>query len=1183
MRKHLLFFLLIFIAGCTEEPTSYTVIVSSNPSEGGSVTPDGGIYNEGQSASFTATPNEFYEFSGWSGADTSSINPVSILIDSDKSLTARFEKLDTDNDGVTDDIDQCPDTPANEQADSNGCSVSQKDFELSISVEGEGTVTEEVVVAPTIYQGTTQVQLTAVPAEGWEFTEWTGNATGTDNPITIEIDGTKNITAVFTKKDTDGDGVPDLEDTCADTPEGEEADENGCSLSQKEFVLTVTTEGEGTVTEELIVSPTIYQGTSQVKLTAVPAEGWELIEWTGDATGSENPITIEIDGAKSITAVFAKKDTDGDGVPDLDDLCEDTPEGSTVNANGCHDIIYIDENGVTVKARETAVIGDTQELNGKVYKVVDEAILREMIANDDDVTIAVTTRVSNFKGLFYQKTLFNQDIGSWDTSSVTDMDGVFYSATSFKQDLNKWDVSKVVNFEGAFEGATSFNGDITAWDTSAATSTKDMFYGASSFNQPIGNWDVRNVRFFTRMFREALSFNQDLSGWNLASAEELDFMFMNAQVFNQNINSWNVSSVTNMEAMFFAAKSFNQPLNDWDTSSTVKMGGMFRETRDFNEDISAWDVENVVEFQRMFYSANAFNQNLSNWCVSGVTTPPDGFDTNASNWVLPRPNWGNCGTQNAVYLDENGITIRAYEWAEVGDTGEINNKVYKVVDEAMLREMIANGDDVTTVVTTKITSFKFLFSEDSYFNQDISSWDTSSVVDMERMFYNATSFNQNLNAWDVSKVTNFKSLFLEASEFNGDITDWNTSSAVSMEAMFYGAASFNQSIGGWDVRNVQSFRTMFRRALTFNQDLSEWKLNNAERLDFMFMNAKAFNQNINSWNISNVSNLEGIFWGADNYNQPLNNWNTGNVENMGSMFREAISFNQNISNWDVSKVSEFTRMFYTASVFNQDLSNWCVSGVTTTPDGFDTNASSWVLPRPNWGNCGVSGAIYLDENGITVKATELAEIGEFYELETNGELYKVVDENMLRAMVNNGEDVTHVVTTFVESLNSLFLSSNFNQDISSWDVGNVTDMFLLFSSSTFDRTLSSWDVSNVTNMGGMFSSSSFNGDISNWDVSNVTDMGTMFAYSSFNTSISNWNVSSVTNMDGMFSSSSFNGDISNWDVSNVTDMNEMFSGTEFNQDLSSWEVSNVSRCSSFSRNTPNWTLAKPNFTNCNPN
>ena len=69
----------------------------------------------------------------------------------------------------------------------------------------------------------------------------------------------------------------------------------------------------------------------------------------------------------------------------------------------------------------------------------------------------------------------------------------------------------------------------------------------------------------------------------------------------------------------------------------------------------------------------------------------------------------------------------------------------------------------------------------------------------------------------------------------------------------------------------------------------------------------------------------------------------------------------------------------------------------------------------------------------------------------------------------------------------------------------------------------------------------------------------------------------------MFQNSIFNGDISNWDVSSVYSMEYMFSNSIFNKDLSNWNVSNVYECAEFSNSTPQWTLPKPNFTNCNPN
>ena len=62
--------------------------------------------------------------------------------------------------------------------------------------------------------------------------------------------------------------------------------------------------------------------------------------------------------------------------------------------------------------------------------------------------------------------------------------------------------------------------------------------------------------------------------------------------------------------------------------------------------------------------------------------------------------------------------------------------------------------------------------------------------------------------------------------------------------------------------------------------------------------------------------------------------------------------------------------------------------------------------------------IYLDENGVTVKAQRGAKVGQEYEL--NGQNYLVVDRDLLEDMVNKGKDVSKVVTTRVKMMLNLF-------------------------------------------------------------------------------------------------------------------------------------------------------------------
>src|SRR5690625_41626 len=160
-----LLLLLLFTNCSTESTPIYTLTTNVNPSEAGSVSPSSGEYDEGTEVELTATPNEHWVFNGWQGDHSGGENPITVTMNSDKSITAFF---------------------------------TERDYPLTIEIIGEGTVAEEIIQAKiTDYPYATIVQLTANPAGGWGFVGWEGDLEGNENPETITIDGEKTVTAVF--------------------------------------------------------------------------------------------------------------------------------------------------------------------------------------------------------------------------------------------------------------------------------------------------------------------------------------------------------------------------------------------------------------------------------------------------------------------------------------------------------------------------------------------------------------------------------------------------------------------------------------------------------------------------------------------------------------------------------------------------------------------------------------------------------------------------------------------------------------------------------------------------------------------------------------------------------------------------------------------------------------------------
>ncbi|MGB5925597.1 MAG: hypothetical protein WBH01_05830 [Dehalococcoidia bacterium] len=152
----------------TSTPT-YALSVYESPSGSGTVTPSpsqpSGGYTAATEVTLTAEANEGYEFDHWSGTSNNNINPTTVTMNSDKSVTAYFEEIPPDQ------------------------------HTLSVSVSGQGTTNPSV--GSHGYDEGTEVTVTAYSASGWEFDHWSGALSGSQNPTTMTMDSDKQVSATF--------------------------------------------------------------------------------------------------------------------------------------------------------------------------------------------------------------------------------------------------------------------------------------------------------------------------------------------------------------------------------------------------------------------------------------------------------------------------------------------------------------------------------------------------------------------------------------------------------------------------------------------------------------------------------------------------------------------------------------------------------------------------------------------------------------------------------------------------------------------------------------------------------------------------------------------------------------------------------------------------------------------------
>jgi hypothetical protein len=211
-------------------PTSYTLTATTVGT--GTVSPATGTYPSGTSVAVTATAGAGWHFSNWSGDASGTTNPLTVVMSANRAIVANFV---------------------------------QDTYTFSATTVGSGTVTP----ASGTYPAGTSVSVTATAVAGWHFDHWSGDATGSTNPLTVVMSANRAIVATFV---------------------------------QNTYTFAATTVGSGTVTP---ASGTYTAGTP-VAVTATAATGWHFDHWSGDATGSTNPLTVVMSANRAVVANFAQ-------------------------------------------------------------------------------------------------------------------------------------------------------------------------------------------------------------------------------------------------------------------------------------------------------------------------------------------------------------------------------------------------------------------------------------------------------------------------------------------------------------------------------------------------------------------------------------------------------------------------------------------------------------------------------------------------------------------------------------------------------------------------------------------------------------------------------------------------------------------------------------------------------------
>lgn len=529
------------------------------------------------------------------------------------------------------------------------------------------------------------------------------------------------------------------------------------------------------------------------------------------------------------------------------------------------------------------------------------------------------------------------------------------------------DNSRLIKFFSLLDSCNSSIGSITLQPNASAS----LFFDAIKSNLEIAHMIAESNNDLSYLFSSESNITLDSAV--LCQPLSTFKMFSSNSAITQVFNNVEFDSKSEVSDLLLDNKS-TVVMNNWIISDDTNIGNI-AENNTGEINAHYWTIGDYTNMYALF-GQNKGNLNLDNWTIGNYVNLTDTFRNQsfslkikAKNWIIGKYSKVSAGSVNYsdVSLD---IDLSNWEFdigcnisyffgkTPISNSHIVMNKWrHKSTDMSYAFSITGSNISCTGIsswLIGKSLQYKHMFSDNNWFNEDLSKWNVNHVLSIPDDFNNNSILADHyLPNWlsDQKFISRFDSKLLESVDLDKYfLIEVEVSKVTAMQDSFYFCikSSIDQEINGFVIDTTETKQSININLLK-NQYTEIYKDSNMKSgliqiflpKEFVIDEYQFFKNpiiSINEWEgnaqvISGISNKQSL-----PLLRKIPDYIPKSVLQLKDILLNAVNFDQDISMLDTSNLTNMDFMFYGTNKFNYDISKWEVDSVKSAI-GFYENSN----------------------------------------------------------------------------------------------------------------------------------------------------------------------------------------------------------------------------------------------------